>query len=64
MFIREMAYIRINKLGLMVTLKAYITTALGDILKKNYFSKKIRFDISCDIVCKQTIHMKYHTLFS
>ena len=37
-----------------------------DILKLIFFffQRKIRFDISCELSARQTVHMKYQALFS
>ena len=47
------------------TLKAPITTTADDILIfLDKFSEKIRLFISCESSVRQTIHIKYQTLFS
>ena len=48
----------------MLTLKALITTAADDKFGNNFpnFQKKIRYDITGEFFCQQTILMKYHAL--
>ena len=56
-----------HSMGILLTLKAPITTAAGDSLGYFYivfFLRKIRLDISCESSAGQSIHMKNQAFFS
>ena len=49
---------------LVFTLKVTFKIAAGDVVFLRYFSEKTRPAISRVLYAKQTIHMKYQTLFT
>ena len=53
-------------IDILLTLKMLITTAADDvfIIFIFVFSEKTRLDISCEWSAKQTVHMKFHLVFS